>query len=190
MANYSLQTVDPKKTASGLMALYSLMGSQDQGKLTDAVAQEYLRVTSEFPQWAVDQVIQEYRDGKRGDGRFVPKPPQLAADIRKVVELKEELDREKAKREKDRADVVAQQESIRRWKEHNANKTAESKQRVQAKLEEFKKRSAEIEVEDDPVSDQFKRTQDRFADEARASLLKTLNQQDAEIQEAMNNVRF
>ena len=188
MANYSLQTVDPKKTAAGLMALYSLMGSQDQGKLTDAVAQEYLRVTSELPQWAVDQVIQEYRDGKRGDGRFVPKPPQLAANIRKVVELKDELDRAKAKREKDRADIIAQQESIRRWKEHNANKTPESKQRVQAKLEEFKKRSAEVEVEEALTSDQFKRTQDRFAKEARASLLKTLDEQDTAIQEALSNV--
>ena len=178
--------LDVSKTASGLAALYSLMGSQDQGELNDAVAQEYFRAMSDIPQWAVDSAMKMYRDGKAGNGRFVPRPPELAMQARRLVEAWEERERWKRSKAEQQRQINEQIERNRRWKAHSAGVTDGSRARVQSMLEQTKQNliNANGNSEDSEKINVHQQTHDRFKDQARKDLQDFLECQLAEEQES------
>ena len=55
----------------------------EEAKLMLAEAADVL---GKYPRWAFDQVLDEYRHGRLGDGKFVPKIAELAIEIRKRIE--------------------------------------------------------------------------------------------------------
>lgn len=174
--------MEPEKVAKGVAALYSLMGSQDQGQLTDAVANEYFRATQDVPQWAIEEAIDRFRLGKEGDGRFVPKPPQLAAVARQISEIKADYLRDKAKREREQQEISHQISERARLKRFHESKTPESIARVGELLKRTKQKLAEVAVEDQGAdldalrNEEPRNTHNHFAGQARQELIKSLGQ--------------
>jgi hypothetical protein len=91
----------------------------------------YLDNLSDLPEWAVLRVIEEYRTGKRGDGRFVPTAAQLA---QAATELRNTHIREQKRAEAEREYFEQERKARQREREFHATITDESRERVLAKL--------------------------------------------------------
>lgn len=173
---YSLQPMKRTEVATELATLFALMGSQKQDKeLEKAINQEYLRVAEDIPDWAMKQAIMNYRDGKIGEGKFVPKPPELAAAARRLVEAEEQRQQQALIRKRDFDALVKQNADHKRREMMRSGITPESKARVAKKLAETQANiaAAQLEVKE-PSSNDMLKTQERFAAQARQATIKSL----------------
>ncbi len=184
-ANYSLQqTADGKTLAKLIAPLFASLHSQNTGSTTKAVLDNYLDVISDVDPSALGQVVDEYRRGLRGDGRFVPPAAELAKAARSIVEARKAMEREQFQRQKQKEAIAKEIADNERWRMHREGITQESRDRVQARLDEHKARQAEIDLEErnrKSLSDCpsiWEQAAKRFNEEGRQSLLKTLGEQE------------
>lgn len=185
-ANYSLQksdAVDRERAKPLISGLFVNLQSQSKGGLTGAVVAGYLEAVQDVPEWALEQAAEMYRTGKRGNGKFVPMPAELAKCARELVEAKAERERHKQQMKMDTQRIASQIAEQQRLKDFHANKSQDSIQRVKQMREkqkqEWEREEAEYEASKPQEESISKRTQNRFAAQARASLLKTLEAQNA-----------
>lgn len=183
-ANYSLQksdTVDRERAKPLIAGLFVNLQSQSKGGLTGAVVAGYLEAVQDVPEWALEQAAEMYRTGKRGNGKFVPMPAELAKCARELVEAKTERERHKQKMKMDTQRIASQIAEQQRLKDFHAKKSQDSIQRVKQMREkqkqEWEREAAEYEASKPKEESISKRTQNRFAAQAREALLKTLEAQ-------------
>lgn len=56
----------------------------NQGVFSEAIAAEYVDAVRGYPERAVDKACEDYRHGRRGDGKFAPMPGELAIAVRAI----------------------------------------------------------------------------------------------------------
>lgn len=143
---YSLQAqepaVDTTIAAKEIGTLFVNLATENKGELTRAAMAGYLDAVQDVPEWALKQACEEYRTGKRGDGRFVPRAGELAKAARSIVEAQRNLDFDRRRREAERKKVREELDRAQRLKEFEASKTPESRKRVSDMLSEYKRNLA------------------------------------------------
>lgn len=56
----------------------------NQGVFSEAIAAEYVEAVRGYPEFAIDKACEDYRHGRRGDGKFAPMPGELAIAVREI----------------------------------------------------------------------------------------------------------
>lgn len=177
-----VDAVVSRDTSKQLIAgLFATLQSQSKGGLTSAVVENYLDAVSEIPEWAVTDAAAMYRTGRRGSGKFVPMAGELAKCALELVEAKKEREAHKASMQSQARKISEQISEQNRLKDFQAQKSPESIKRVGELREkqrlEWEREAAEFEAAAKPEISITKITQNRFAAEGRALLIKTLEAQ-------------
>lgn len=114
------------------------------GKIGDAMAAEYVDAIKTEPEWAIAQACEDYRHGKRGDGKFVPFPGEFGKAVREIRAAKA---KDVARTEAERREIQARRE----WLERRNNPDKASQERVKALAEKVRQSIAEKVLESDEV---------------------------------------
>jgi|GEM_PF-3826797 len=180
---YSAQSITRESASKHIASLFVVLHSQNKGGLNDAVAAAYIEAVEDISEWAVAEAANLYRRGLRGNGRFVPQPPEFAQAARELVSQRQgsEVEREAKNRKAEWiAKQIAEQE---RSKAVLAGITPESRKRVLEKLRATQANIAEAQLQVEAIPPRQKsqselNRESRWKSQARAELLKTLEKVD------------
>lgn len=124
------QRGDARRIVAAIGLLSSCMASRNSGQDTKSIILLYVNVLAEFPAWAVEETCTAYLNGKIGDGHWMPSPGEIANTCReRIIGLRAERDRIKR---------ILAAEIV----EPPPEPTAESKARVAAILQAFRREAA------------------------------------------------
>lgn len=176
-----LMAVTKLDAAKCIASLFLSLLSQDKGVFTDADNKLYIDALNGIPAWAVEEATKMYRTGRRGSGKFVPMAGELAKCALELVEAKKDREAHKASMQSQARKISEQISEQNRLKNFQAQKSPESIKRVGELREkqrlEWEREATEFEAAAKPEISITKITQNRFAAEGRALLIKTLEAQ-------------
>lgn len=119
--------------------LFAGLQSQDKGQMTEATTKLYFKAVDGLPEWAVKEATELLVTGRIGNGQFVPMPGAFAKHVLSLIEAKQKLELEAARRKRDDDKLKEEFALCQRRKDFQNGKTPESRARVAAMLEETKR---------------------------------------------------
>ena len=121
--------------------MFLAMLSPHGGRVSDAMAAEYLDALRSEPEWAIARACEDFRSGRRGDGKFAPFPGELR-NAAEAIRL--EASKDLSRRDAERREVQQRLE----WQARRANPDKESQERVKALGERVKQAIAAARMTD------------------------------------------
>lgn len=102
------------------------------GEFDSAVASDYVEAVRYCPEWAIAQVSEDFRFGRRGDGRFAPLPGEFGQAVNRLVDAERRKVSDRFAEDRQRAENEDRKAML-------ASRTDAQRERVRAAHERFKR---------------------------------------------------
>lgn len=79
-----LAPAKPEMASAHIAKMFANMFTAAGGAFTRAEAASYLEAVQGEPEWAIERASFEYRTGRRGDGKFAPRPGEFGKAVREI----------------------------------------------------------------------------------------------------------